>query len=198
MTKETLAYGAIIVLAVLNGYNTYMLHGLEDALSERIISIGDKVESISVNTDGKLQNLEKQYNKLATIKTTSTTQKEIVYVQKSTKDDADIELNTAKPKVTVAVNGGPKYAFDLLQSESNKFEAGKLVVASSSAMAVDVTTDEYRRAKWSLTTAMNSDKKVMGGLNYSLGHSLSAGVYVGQGIKPYYGLNWSIGNHSKK
>lgn len=156
------------------------------------------MDSVAINTNGKLQDLESQYGKLANIKTTGIAQKEIVYVQKQSKDDADIELNTTKPKITVAVNGGKKYSFDLLQTETDKFEQGKLVLTNSSAMDVDVTTDEYKKSKWQLTTAMNSDKQVLGGLSYSLGHNISAGVYIGQGIKPYYGLNWNIGSHTRK
>lgn len=198
MTKENAVCAAAIILTVLSGYNAYKLHSLEEALGERIIRVGDKVDSVAINTNGKLQDLESQYGKLANIKTTGIAQKEIVYVQKQSKDDADIELNTTKPKITVAVNGGKKYSFDLLQSETDKFAQGKLVLTNTSAMAVDVTTDEYKKSKWQLTTAMNSDKQVLGGLSYSLGHNISAGVYIGQGIKPYYGLNWNIGSHTRK
>ena len=197
MTKDKTVCATAIILTVLTGYNAYKLHSLEETLGARIIRVGDKVDSVAINTNGKLQNLESQYGKLANIKTTGVTQKEIVYVQKQSKDDADIELSTGKPRITVAVNGGKKYSFDLLQSENNKFEQGKLVLTSTSAMALDVTTDEYKKSKWQLTTAMNADKQVLGGLSYSLGHNVSAGVYIGQGIKPYYGLNWNIGSHSR-
>lgn len=198
MTNEKMACLAVTILTLLSGYNAYKLHSLEETLGARIITIGDKVESVAINTNGKLENLEGQYDRLANIKTTGVTQKEIVYVQKNSKDDADIELNSAKPRLTVSVNGGPKYAFGLLQNETDRFENGKLVLTSTSAADINITQDTYRKSKWQLTTAMNSDKQVLGGLNYSLGHSVSAGIYIGQGIKPYYGLNWSIGSHTKK
>lgn len=163
-----------------------------------MLTMNDKINTVSVNTDGKLQKLDEQYTKLAEIKSTNTVKTEIRYIEKETAADPDIELNHEKPNVSVKVNGGETYKFDLLEDESSKFEKGKLDINQSSSMKLDITTDDYKKSKWQLTTAVNADKDTLFGLSYSLGHSVSANAFVGHGIKPYYGLTWQIGGYSKK
>lgn len=158
----------------------------------------DKINSISVNTNGKLQELDEQYAKLAEMRSTNTVKTEIRYVEKESVTDPDIELNREKPNVSVRVNGGETYNFNLLENESSKFEKGKLDISQVSSMKLDIITDDYRKSKWQVTTALNADKDTLFGLSYSLGHSISANTFIGHGIKPYYGLTWQIGGYSKK
>ncbi len=75
-------------------------------------------------------------------------------------------------------------------------EDGKLVITQGMTSDINLVTNDYKRSKWSITTAVNSDKKVMGGINYDLGNCVSASVFIGQGIKPYYGLTYKIGSHN--
>lgn len=163
-----------------------------------MLTMNDKINSVSVNTDGKLQKLDEQYSKLAEIKSTNTVKTEIRYVEKDISTDPDIELNHEKPNVSVRVNGGETYKFNLLEDESSKFEKGKLDISQSSSMKFDITVDDYKKSKWQVTTAVNADKDTLFGLSYSLGHSVSANTFVGHGIKPYYGLTWQIGDYNKK
>ena len=198
MNKNYLESALVTVLVLLTGYNTYTLHSVKKELGERAVAITDQLNTVKVNTDGKLQDLGRQYEKLAAIGSTTVRTKEVVYAAKESKEDADIELKSSSPAVTVRVNGGQKYSFDLLETETGKFQGGKLVINSTSTAGIDITTSEYKRTKWELTTAMNSDKNVLGGISYRLGHSVSANVFAGQGIKPYYGFTWSIGSHTRK
>lgn len=163
-----------------------------------MLTMNDKINSVSVNTDGKLQKLDEQYSKLAEIKTTNIVRTEVRYVEKETATDPDIELTKEKPSVSVRINGGETYKFDLLEDESSKFEKGKLDISQSSSMKLDITTDDYKKSKWQVTTAVNADKDTLFGLSYSLGHSVSANTFIGHGIKPYYGLTWQIGGYNKK
>ena len=107
-------------------------------------------------------------------------------------------MTKEKPNVSVRVNGGETYKFNLLEDESSKFEKGKLDISQSSSMKLDITADDYKKSKWQITTAVNADKDTLFGLSYSLGHSVSANTFVGHGIKPYYGLTWQIGGYNKK
>lgn len=163
-----------------------------------MLTMNDKIDTVSMNTNGKLQKLDEQYTKLAEIKSTNTVKTEIRYVEKETSADPDIELNHEKSNVSVRVNGGETYKFDLLENESSKFEKGKLDINQFSSMKLDITTNDYKKSKWQLTTAVNADKDTLFGLSYSLGHSVSANTFIGHGIKPYYGLTWQIGEYSKK
>lgn len=190
------------ITMLLSAYSVYEVKQLNKALSEKVIVLTDKLQQAAISTDGRLASLDKKYDeqaeRIAALKNTGVARQEISYIKKQAPDDADVEIKTSPPAVTVRVNDGPRYQFDLLTDESGKFEDGKLVVSSASSMSLDITQSEYKPTKWNLITAMNADKEVLGGLSYSLGHTVSANVFVGQGIKPYYGLSWQIGSHSKR
>lgn len=186
------------ISSCLSIYCAFTLHSLEKDLSSKMLMMTDKISSVSVNTDGKLQKLDEQYSKLAEMKSENTVRTEVRYVEKEAASDPDIEIAREKPQVSVRVNGGETYKFDLLEDESSKFEKGKIDLIQSSAMKLDITADDYRKSKWEVTTALNADKDALFGLSYSLGHCVSANAFVGQGIKPYYGLTWQIGGYSRK
>ena len=188
----------MVISSCLSIYCAITLYNLKNELSTTMLTMTDKISSVSVNTDGKLQKLDEQYTKLAEMKSTNTIKTEIRYVEKETSSDSDIEFNREKPNVSVRVNGGETYNFNLLENESFKFEKGKLDINQSSSMQLDITADDYRKSKWQITTAANADKDTLFGLSYSLGHSVSANAFIGHGIKPYYGLTWQIGGYSKK
>lgn len=190
--------GLLVFSSCLSIYCAITLYNLKHELSTTMITMTDKINSLSVNTDGKLQKLDEQYTKLAEMKSTNTVKTEIKYVEKETAADPDIELNREKPNISVRVNGGETYRFDLLEDEFSKFEKGKLDISQSSNMKLDITVDDYKKSKWQVTTAVNADKDTLFGLSYSLGHSVSANAFVGHGIKPYYGLTWQIGGYNKK
>ena len=47
-----------------------------------MLTMTDKINSVSVNTDGKLQKLDEQYSKLAEMKSTNTVRTEVRYIEK--------------------------------------------------------------------------------------------------------------------
>ena len=188
----------IAAMLILTGYNTYTLYTLKSEMLDSTIVINDKINSMAIDTNGQLQTLDDKVNKITSQDTTQVIRQEIRYVEKTSQDDADVELETNPAKVSVKVNGGEKYYLNTLPTETSKFEDGKLVINQAYSTHLDITANEYKKSKWSLITAMNSDKDVIGGINYELGHTVSATVLAGQGIKPYYGLTWRIGGQKKK
>lgn len=72
---------------------------------------------------------------------TQNTKTTVGYVKKEfingIKEDTDVEANIEQPKVTVKVNG-KKQQFDLKQTETKKFEDGKVVVDQKSEVTFDV------------------------------------------------------------
>lgn len=186
----------ISFLTILTIYNSYMLFSLKSELSNYTMILDNKVDSITIDTSGKLKDLDSKVDKIASQKTTQVVKQEIRYIEKESADDADIELKTNPAQVSIKVNNGEKYYLDTIPNEQYKFDQGKLVINQAYSTHLDITTNEYKRSKWSLITAMNADKDVIGGLNYELGHTVSATVLAGQGIKPYYGLTWRIGGHN--
>ena len=192
----TVVYKIIIsLLMILTMYNSYALFSLKSELNNYTMILDNKVDSITVDTSGKLQTLNSKVDKLTSQKATQVVKQEIQYVQKESANDADIEFNTNPAQVSIKVNNGEKYYLNTIPNEQYKFENGKLLINQAYSTHLDITADEYKHSKWSLITAMNSDKDVIGGLNYELGHTVSATVLAGQGIKPYYGLTWRIGGH---
>lgn len=183
---------ALIIAAV--GLSIYGYNTLKTQKTDRYIDINN----VTVDTNGKKLVVQDSTTKKIHQQTNKTEiTKEISYVPKINKNDADVEIKSEKPKLKLKVNGGPVNYFELKdQTEQYQTKDGKLIVKQGITSSIDIRTNEYKRSKFSLTTAINSDKKVMGGINYDLGNCVSASIYVGQGIKPYYGLTYRIGSHN--
>lgn len=182
---------ALIIAAV--GLSIYGYNTLKTQKTDRYIDINN----VTVDTQGEKLVVQDSTTKKISQQTNKTEiTKEISYVPKINKNDADVEIKSEKPKLKLKVNGGPINYFELKdQTEQYQTKDGKLIINQGITSSIDIRTNEYKRSKFSLTTAINSDKKVMGGLNYDLGNCVSASIYVGQGIKPYYGLTYRIGSH---
>lgn len=180
----------LIILLILNIIFTFKVY---KSLQESTVILNSSIDKVSVSTSEKINDLEEKVN--SNISNVNVNKQEISYIPKS--DDTDIELKTSPSKIVVKVNDGKKYRFNMLPTENYKFEDGKLVINSIYAANIDITTHkDYKKSKWSLLTALNSDKKAIWGVNYELGHVVSATVLAGQGIKPYYGLTFKIGAHN--
>ena len=52
-----------------------------------MLTMTDKINTVSVNTDGKLQKLDEQYSKLAEMKSTNIVRTEVRYIEKETTAD---------------------------------------------------------------------------------------------------------------
>ena len=175
-------------ISVLYGYNT-----LKTQKTDRYIDINN----VTVDTNGKKLVVQDSTTKKIHQQTQRTGIKtDINYISKESKADADVELKTTQPTLKLKVNNGPVHNFKLNPTEKYKMEDGKLVITQGMTSDINLVTNDYKRSKWSITTAVNNDKKVMGGLNFELGHTVSASVFIGQGIKPYYGVTYKIGSHN--
>lgn len=170
-------------------YNTYSIHKINKELNNNSIAMS----KLEVGMSGKIQDLSSKTDKIVKQHQSAVIRKEISYVEKSSKDDADIELNSSRPKISIKVNDGPKYYLDTLPNETTKLENGKLIINQRFGTDINIKADEYKMSRWHLTTALNADKKVMGGITYDLGNTVSVSAFIGQGIKPYYGLTYKIG-----
>ena len=182
---------ALIIAAV--GLSIYGYNTLKTQKTDRYIDINN----VTVDTNGKKLVVQDSTTKKISQQTQRTEIKtDINYIPKESKADADVELKTTQPTLKLKVNNGPVHNFKLNPTEKYKMEDGKLVITQGMTSDINLVTNDYKRSKWSITTAGNSDKKVMGGINYDLGNCVSASVFIGQGIKPYYGLTYKIGSHN--
>lgn len=192
--QDKLLKAALIINILISAFLIYYVidirHQLEDA-----VLVNNKVDSLAIDLNGKLAEVNKKTDTILKQKTTNTVHQEIRYIEKESVNDADVEFNTDPAKISIKVNNGEKYYLNTLPDEKYKFDQGKLIIDQAYSTHLDITADEYKRSKWSLITAMNADKDVIGGLNYEIGHTVSATILAGQGIKPYYGLTWRIGGH---
>ena len=194
MNKEKIYWAAAIIIFILELFMAVELRSIRQELTGNMAMLQGKVNQISIDTDGRLIAMDKKYEKMAEAQNTQVIRTEVAYIPKSDRTDADIEIRDKKPKVTVKVNDGKKYSFDLLENETSKFDSGKLVLEKSASYNLNLVTDEYKKSRWSVTTALNADKEALFGISYNLGRSVSADIFVGQHIKPYYGFTWSIGS----
>ena len=193
MNRERIYVAVLIGLLVLELVMAFELRSIRQEIAESMDNLSGNINKISIDTEGKLAAIDKKYERLAEIKSSAAQVTNAEYVAKTDKQDADVELKENKPKITVKVNGGEKYSFDLMENEAAKFDKGKLVLEKSSSIDLNLVTDEYKKSRWSITTAANADKEALFGVSYRLGRSVSADIFVGQHIKPYFGLTWSVG-----
>ena len=63
------------------------------------IVINDKINSMAIDTNGQLQTLDDKVNKITSQDTTQVIRQEIRYVEKTSQDDADVELETNPAQV---------------------------------------------------------------------------------------------------
>ena len=110
----------IAAMLILTGYNTYTLYTLKSEMLDSTIVINDKINSMAIDTNGQLQTLDDKVNKITSQDTTQVIRQEIRYVEKTSQDDADVELETNPAKVSVKVNGGEKYYLNTLPTETSK------------------------------------------------------------------------------
>ena len=103
MQNNKILGALLILLLVVSGVNAYETYTMHKTISEKVIVLNNKIDAATISTDGKLQALEKksaaQEEKLASIKNTTVVQQQIRYVEKTSPDDADVELKNIKPKV---------------------------------------------------------------------------------------------------
>lgn len=90
--------------------------------------------------------------------TTEMLQKErvvIKYIPKEFKEDADVEYVEVPKQITVKVNK-KEHKFDLLESETQKFENGKVVIEKESKINLNVQTPAVPAVRFGVEGDVNS------------------------------------------
>ena len=189
--KKYLEY-IILVLLIFVSYNVYRI---EQRLDENVMITNQKIDELNIDTSGKINELTDTVEKIGQQKSTHTIEKEVKYIEKTDINDPDIELNSNPAKISVKVNDGKIYNFDLLPNEGSKFEKGKLVIDSMYSTSISLSAPEYKRSKLSVIGALNKDKDVIAGASYDFSKDVSAIFLVGQEIDPYVGLSFRVGRY---
>lgn len=115
------------------------------------------------------------------------TKTEVRYLQKASNSDADVNIKTNNP--TVSVNG-KKYEFEKLPEEKHKFENGKLEVEQGYTFKIDASALVPKQPKFGLDLGYSNHGLVVGG-RYNFNKNVSIGVY---GVpKPREGRDKFIG-----
>lgn len=83
---------------------------------------------------------------------------QIVYVEKESEDDADVQIRDDKPVVSVEFNG-QKTEFETLDNETQKFEKGKLQVEKTTNVNLDVAPIVDREVNRAVETQKQIDEK---------------------------------------
>ena len=83
----------------------------------------------------------------------------IQYIEKESSSDSDISITNKKPQIVVDYNG-EQTTFDTLDTETQKFDKGKLEVKSETKTVLDVTPIVEKEVKATVDKAVqdNADK----------------------------------------
>lgn len=91
-------------------------------------------------------------------KVTQKEREEISYVPKTSKDDADVEMNDAPQQVSVKVNGKTT-KFNTVSNETQKFDKGKLVVDRTNQITFDIKAPETPRVETYVNVKTDNNNK---------------------------------------
>ena len=87
------------------------------------------------------------------------TKTQVQYVEKTSKNDADVEIKNTNP--TVSIND-KKYTFDKLPDENVKFENGKLQVEQGYEIKIDAKSLIPKQPKWGVDFGYSNHGYVVG------------------------------------
>lgn len=199
--KKTAPAFIIAVMLIAQCVTGWQLYKLNQKIDGQTVALSNVKDQITLDTNGKLDSLNNQLSKqIAQVRNTSTHTNTVTYVQKEIdpstgqKEDTDVELNAKPSKITVKVNDGSKYTFDKLPTESSKFEDGKIVMTSQTALDINVTQKKQSTSRLSVLALMRDNKHMMGGAFYNISPAIAVGAMGGQGMKPYYGMMFKVGS----
>ncbi len=200
LLKKIGPYLVIAIMLVAQCITGWQLYKLNQKIDSQAIALSDAKNQITLDTNGKLDNLNNTLSKqIAQVKNTSTHTNTVTYIEKEIdpvtgeKEDTDVELKTKPSKITVKVNDGSKYTFDQLPTENYKFENGKILMTQQTALDINVTQKKQSTSRLSVLALMRDKKHMMGGAFYNITPSIAVGAMGGQGMKPYYGMMFKVG-----
>lgn len=196
MDNKKIIYGIVglnVLIAIISIFCLCQIYSVKEHVSSQIMIASDKIDKFNIDTSGKITDLDENIRKISDQQTVHVVEHTTEYVEKEDKEDADVEIKTKPAAVSVKVNDGDPYRFELLPTETTKFENGKLVIDSLYSTQFQISAPEYKRSKLSVFGAVNSKKDVIGGISYDITKDISAIAIVGQEIDPYAGLSFRVG-----
>lgn len=125
------------------------------------------------------------------IETRTETKTEVQYVEKTSPDDADVEIDNSNPVVSI---DGKKFEMQKLPTETNKFEDGKVTVKQGYEIKINAKDVIPKTPKWGMDIGY-SNHGIKTGVEYNFNRNVSAYVegtpvptgdkdrYIGAGIR---------------
>lgn len=142
-----------------------------------------------INLDGTI-NKDKKYEEVVKVKHNIEEKTTFEYIEKETKEDADVEFNNTEKKVYVKVNG-QKHEIENNVKEVQKFENGKLVVTQKQESVISIAAP--KPAKASISYYLGSGNSHGIGFNYNVSKNLTINaLHIDN--KSYIGITVPIGN----
>ena len=101
------------------------------------------------------------------------TKTEVMYLQKTNKSDADVEVKNINPKVKI---NDKVFTFEKLPDEKVKFEKGKVSVEQGYEIKIDAKSLIPKQPKWGVDIGY-SNHGVVTGLHYNFNRNVSVGMF---------------------
>ena len=127
---------ALLILGLV--YFCYSLHKTNSQLSKDLAANTQQLESLlKVNGDltTQLAQAKKDYMELGSNVSSST---QVVYVEKSSPNDADVEVNKSIPKVIVNAGDGKSFEFTPTSESKEVIKDGKVVITEDNTLTIDI------------------------------------------------------------
>lgn len=138
MDKNTILkiIAGLLILGLV--YFCYSLHKTNTQLSKDLAANTQQLESLlKVNGDltTQLTQAKKDYMELGSNVSSST---QVVYVEKSSPNDADVEVNKSIPKVIVNAGDGKSFEFTPTSESKEVIKDGKVVITEDNTLTIDI------------------------------------------------------------
>ena len=119
-------------------YFCYSLHKTNSQLSKDLAANTQQLENLlKLNGDltTQLAQAKKDYMELGSNVSSST---QVVYVEKSSPNDADVEVNKSIPKVIVNAGDGKSFEFTPTSESKEVIKDGKVVITEDNTLTIDI------------------------------------------------------------
>ena len=136
--KENLSIILAIVMLVVLGYGAYWGYGKIEAAEQKFLALQEQNEKLIKQNGDLAVQLAKANKDYMELSSTQRNQTSVVYVEKESPNDADVEVRNAPPKVTVTAGDGIKYDMTPTVSSSQTIKDGKLVVNEENNLTLDI------------------------------------------------------------
>ena len=132
----TTILGTLLVVGIF--YGLYRMYNQSVLANAALIEANKKIETLTKQNGDlstQLAKAKKDYMELGSKQTTHTV---VQYVEKSSPDDADVELAKKPPKVVVKAGDGTSYDFTPEVQSGQVIKDGKVVLTEDNTLTLDV------------------------------------------------------------